>query len=102
MYTALRAPRAVVVEGEHAVVAVLAVLGPRRPDDVARDAVAQLVSNVLWDGVRQARRRLPWDDSWAGTQDDSKNQKIESKLVRQTQRRETRCKEYATQAQSQG
>lgn len=56
-------PRAVVIEGKHAVVAVLAVFRPRRPDDVARDAVAQLVADVFWDGVWQARRRSPWDNS---------------------------------------
>lgn len=48
-------PGAMVVEGQHAVVAVLAVLRPWRPHDVARDAVVQLVTHIRGNRVGQAR-----------------------------------------------
>ena len=48
----------------HAVVAVLAVLRSRRPDDMARDAVTQLIPHIFWDGVRQPGRRSPRDDPY--------------------------------------
>lgn len=59
----LFSPGTVVVERGHTVVAVLAMLRARRPDDVARDAVVQLISHVLRDGVWQSRRCTTGDDT---------------------------------------